>query len=70
MIDLKIIRESPELVKENIKKKFQDDKAKLVDEILKKDSEWRKLKGESDDLRAERNKISREISDLKKSGKP
>lgn len=66
MIDIKLIRETPELVKENIKKKFQDEKLKLVDEVKKKDREWRKLKYQSDDLRSERNKISAEINKAKK----
>ncbi len=69
MIDIKLLRENPDLVKENIKKKFQNEKLKLIDEFIKKDEEWRKLKGEIDSLRAERNKISKEISELKKSGK-
>jgi seryl-tRNA synthetase len=50
MIDIKLIRENPELVKENIKKKFQEDKLKLVDEVKKKDEEWRKLKYQVDGL--------------------
>ena len=69
MIDIKLLRESPDLIKENIKKKKQNEKLKLVDEALKKDSEWRKLKAEVDSLRAGRNKISKEISELKKAGK-
>lgn len=69
MIDIKLIRESPELVKENIKKKFQNNKLPLIDEIKKKDEEWRKLKIESDTLRASRNKISIQISEFKKAKK-
>src|SRR3989338_10823111 len=69
MIDIKLIRESPEVVKDNIKKKFQDHKLKMVDEILEKDIEWRKLKGEADQQRAERNKVSKEISEAKKAKK-
>lgn len=69
MIDIKLIREHPEVIKENIKKKFQNDKLKLVDEVKKKDEEWRKLKGEADELRAERNKVSKEISEAKKAKK-
>jgi len=68
MIDIKLIRENPQLVKENIKKKFQDDKLKLVDEVKKKDDEWRKLKFKIDGLRADRNKISLEINKLMKAG--
>lgn len=69
MIDIKLIRESPELVKENIKKKEQLQKTHLVDEIIKLDTNWRKLKAETDSLRASRNTISKEISEAKKSGK-
>jgi seryl-tRNA synthetase len=67
MIDIKLIRESPEIVKENIKKKFQNEKLPLVDKLKKKDEQWRKLKLESDSLRHERNKISKQISEAKKS---
>ena len=55
------MRENPDLVKENIKKKFQDEKITLVDEVIKLDAESRKAKQEADDLRANRNKISKEI---------
>ena len=66
MIDIKLIRENPELVKENIKKKFQDEKLPIVDKVAKKDVEWRNLKGTVDKLRHERNEISKEISHAKK----
>ncbi len=66
MIDIKLLRENPELVKENIKKKFQSDKLPLIDKILKLDGEWRKLKTEEDKLRSSRNSISKEISEAKK----
>ena len=69
MFDIRLLRENPELVKENIKKKFQNDKLKTVEDILKKDEEWRALKGRADSFRAERNKISKEISEAKKNGK-
>ena len=69
MLDIKLIREHPEIVKENIKRKDQKSKLKLVDEIILKDSNWRTLKGKVDTLRADRNKISREISEAKKAGK-
>ena len=69
MIDIKLIREHPDIVKENIKKKGQTQKIQLVDKLRDLDEEWRKLKGESDSLRADRNKISKEISEAKKSGK-
>ena len=68
MIDINLIRESPALVKENIKKKFQNEKLPLVDKIVKSDKEWRELKGKVDSLRHERNKISIEISKEKKAG--
>lgn len=67
MLDLKLIRESPELVKENMKKKFQD--PALVDEILKLDENVRELMQESQKVRSSRNSISKEISDAKKAGK-
>lgn len=69
MIDIKLIRENPNLVKENIKKKFQNDKIRLVDEVRELDEKWRKLKFEEDSLRSERNKVSLEINELKKAGK-
>lgn len=69
MIDIKLIRENPELVKENIKKKFQNEKISLVDKIKKLDDEWRKLKYKEDGLRSERNKISEKINQLKKQKK-
>jgi len=69
MIDIKLIRETPELVKENIKKKAQNDKLKLVDEIKDKDEEWRKLKTKADELRSERNKVSKQISEAIKAKK-
>ena len=61
MIDINIVRENPELVKENIKKKFQDAKLPLVDEVINLDKENRSLKQEGDNLRAERNKLSGEV---------
>ena len=69
MIDIKLLRETPELVKENIKKKFQNEKLVLVDKVKKLDEEWRKLKYREDSLRSERNKISLKINELKKAGK-
>lgn len=69
MIDIKLIRENPDLVKENIKKKFQDEKIKLVDEFLKKDEERRKLMNEAQKLRQRRNEVSKEVNKLKKAGK-
>ncbi len=69
MIDIKLIRENPDLVRKNIKKKFQDEKLPLVDEILRLDEQWRKIRYKTDKLRAGRNKISEEINKLMKSGK-
>lgn len=69
MIDIKFLRENPEAVKENIRKKFQDSKLPLVDEVIKLDKESRKTQQEADDLRANRNKISKEIGGLMKAGK-
>jgi len=67
MLDINFIRENPKEVKANIKKKFQNEKLKLVDEVLELDSSWRKLKYKEDGLRSDRNKISKEISEAKKS---
>ena len=69
MIDINLIRTNPELVKENIKKKFQDQKLPLVDEVESLDKENRSLKQEMDDLRALRNKLSAEVGKLMKEGK-
>ena len=69
MIDIKFLRENPDVVKENIKKKFQDSKLPLVDEVIELDAESRKVKQEADDLRASRNKISKEIGALMAQGK-
>ena len=68
MIDIKFLRENPEAVKENIKKKFQDSKLPLVDEVIALDEESRKTKQEADDLRANRNKLSKEIGALMEGG--
>lgn len=69
MIDIQLIRETPEIVKENIKKKFQEGKIILVDKIRKKDLDWRNLKTRADKLRHERNQISQEIAKAKNAGK-
>lgn len=69
MIDIRLIRENPDLVKENIKKKFQDNKLPLVDKVKALDEEWRKLKSQGDLLRSERNKISEAINQAKKDKK-
>ncbi len=69
MIDIKLIRENPELVKENIKKKFQDEKLPMVDEVAEFDKEVRAVKAKGDSLRADRNKMSKEIGLLMRDGK-
>jgi seryl-tRNA synthetase len=69
MIDIRFLRENPDTVKENIRKKFQDSKLSLVDEVITLDAESRKAKQEADDLRANRNKISKEIGVLMSQGK-
>lgn len=69
MIDIKFLRENPEAVKENIRKKFQDEKLPLVDEVIELDAQSRTAQKEADDLRANRNKISKEIGKLMGQGK-
>ncbi len=69
MFDIKFLREHPDVVKDNIKKKGKKDRLKIVDEIIATDIKWRGLKGEVDNIRASRNKISKEIADAKKAGK-
>ena len=69
MLDIKFLRENPDVVKENIKKKFQDDKLPLVDEVIDLDAKARKAQQEADDLRASRKKISKEIGALMGQGK-
>ena len=64
MIDIKIIRENRDIVKENIKKKFQDDKLSLVDEVYEYDIEYRECKSKGDSLRSEKNKLSSQIGVL------
>lgn len=68
MLDMKVIRENPELVKENIRKKFQDEKIALVDQVIVLDRENRETKQKADDLRMMRNKLSKEIGTLMKQG--
>lgn len=69
MLDLKFVRENPEIVKENMKKKFQDSKLPLVDEVIELDELNRGAKQEGDALRAERNKLSKQIGALMGQGK-
>ena len=69
MLDIKFVRENPELVKENIKKKFQEAKLPLVDEVIRYDAEYRAAVTEAEALRAARNKISKSIGALMAQGK-
>ena len=69
MLDIKLVRNDPDLVKENIKKKFQDEKLPLVDEVLELDQKFRASKGRGDELRQQRNQISKEIGKLMGQGK-
>lgn len=69
MLDIKLVRENPEMVKQNIKNKFQDDKLPLVDEVVELDRKNREAKAEADNLRASRNKLSKEIGRLMGQGK-
>ncbi len=68
MLDIKFMRENPDVVKENIKKKFQDEKLKLVDEAIDLDRRFRESKARADSLRADRNRISKEIGGLMAKG--
>ena len=69
MLDIKFVRENPEAVKENIRKKFQDEKLVLVDEVIALDQENRSIKQEVEALRANKNKISKQIGALMAQGK-
>ena len=69
MLDIKFVRENPDLVKENIKKKFQDNKLELVDEVIELDKKYREFQLEGDNLRMERNSLSKEIGNLMREGK-
>ncbi len=69
MIDIKFLRENPDIVKENIKKKFQDEKLSLVDEVIELDKKSREAQSEADNLRAKMNKISKQIGALMGQGK-
>ena len=68
MLDIKFLRENPEIVKQNIKNKFQDHKLELVDQVIALDEENRAVKGEADGLRGSRNRISKEIGALMAKG--
>ena len=69
MLDIKFLRTNPDVVKENIKKKFQDEKLPLVDKVIELDAEYRAAKGRGDELRALRNSVSKEIGGLMAQGK-
>lgn len=69
MLDIALFRENPQAIKDNLNKRFQKEKIPLVDEVVKLDEEWKKLKKQVDDLRAKRNKLSQEINQAKKEGK-
>lgn len=69
MIDIKFLRENPEVVKQNIRNKFQDQKLPLVDEVIDLDAKARAAQQEADELRASRNKLSKEIGKLMGQGK-
>ena len=69
MIDIKFLRENPEIVKENIRKKFQDSKLPMVDEVIALDADRRKAQQEADELKAAKNKIAKEIGRLMGQGK-
>ena len=69
MLDLKFVRENPEIVKQNLKNKFQEEKLPLVDEVIELDEKNRKAKQEADDLRASRNSLSKQIGALMAQGK-
>ena len=69
MLDIKFLRENPDVVKQNIKNKFQDSKLPLVDEVIDLDAQARATQQEADDLRANRNKLSKQIGALMAQGK-
>ena len=69
MLDLRFVRENPEIVKQNIRNKFQDAKLPLVDEVIELDARSRSAKAEADNLRADRNKISKQIGALMGQGR-
>ena len=69
MLDIRFVREHPELVKENIQKKFQEEKLLLVDEVIRLDAEARKIQQEADELRARKNQVSKQIGALMAAGK-
>ena len=68
MLDIRFLRENPETVKENIRKKFQDEKLPLVDEVIELDRQARATQTEADDLRSKRNALSKQIGSLMAKG--
>ncbi len=69
MLDMRFVRENPDIVKENIKKKFQDEKLELVDKVIALDEQKREVQSKADEMRANRNRISKEIGNLMAQGK-
>ena len=69
MLDMKFVRENPDIVKQNLKNKFQEDKLPLVDEVIELDAKSRAAKQEADELRSNRNKISKQIGALMAQGR-
>ena len=69
MLDMKFVRENPDIVKQNIKNKFQDEKLPMVDEVIELDSKRRAAQQEADDLKAKKNKLSKQIGALMAQGK-
>ena len=69
MLSLRFVRENPSLVKKDLKKRGDKEKLPWIDEILKLDEEWRKLKLDSETLRKKRNELTQEVGKLKKEGK-
>ena len=69
MLDIKLIRENPEIVRKDLEKRHEMGKMKLVDDLIKHDNKWRELLKEGNDLRKKRNDVSQEIAKLKSNGK-
>src|SRR3989338_9780834 len=69
MLDMKLIRENPETVRADLKKRGDSEKLSWLEELIEKDKQWRGLVVETDKLKADRNKLSEEIGKMKKSGK-
>jgi len=70
MLDINYVREFPDIVRESLKKRRDEDKIKWVDEVLKLDAQWKSYKKEVDDLRHSRNVVSEQINRAKKEGNP